>query len=289
MILYVGVLSVVLGSQRPVPILALLGAALLWVFPEIAVTDWIYDNRTDWIRFNTAMRLWLESTYIVPATALLIAAPEVSACITNRRAGLISIGVTTCFSACVLVSLYTLTSARMDRAPERTSIDGYTFLRDEHPRDFELVSYLNQIPGRVVVGEACGDGSHPQLPYHYGMPGRISAFSGRPSLCGWARHTWMFQRRLRRANIAHETIWQSFLTTGASLKSLYLSSATRDTDAIKRALAYLQQRGVTHLVIGELESAVYPGAEPQSIAQMIGGRVVFNPAPGVGIVELPAV
>jgi|GEM_PF-6593818 len=289
LILYVGGLSVLIGFKRPVPVLALLGAALVWVFPEIAVTDWVYDNRTDWIRFNTAMRLWLESTYIVPVAALLIATPEITACMTDRRARLLTIGVTACFGASVLLSLYTLTSARMDRAPERPSIDGYTFLRDEHPRDFELISYLNQLPSNGVVGEACGDGSSPQLPYHYGMPGRISAFSGRPSLCGWARHTWMFQRRLRRANIANETIWQSFLTTGASLKSLYLSGVTSDTDEVKRALTYLQQRGVTHLVIGELERAAYPSAEPQSIAQAIGGRVIFNPSPGIGIVELPAV
>jgi uncharacterized membrane protein len=290
-IVYAGLVVLLLGAKRPVPVLVLLGAFLVWIFPEVAVTDWVYDNRTDWIRFNTAMRLWLESTYLFPLAALLLVTPEFAAMLEKPRVRLVVASGVFSLLGCVLISLYAFTTARMDRAPERPSVDGYTFLRDERPRDFELINYLNQLPGTVVIGEACGDGSHPLLPYHYGSPGRIAAFSGRPSLCGWARHTWMFQRRLRRANVANETIWQSFLSTGESLKILYTTTSATESEneAALRALRYLRQRGVTHLVVGELERAVFPTAEPQSIARAIGGRVIFNPAPGIGVVELPGV
>jgi hypothetical protein len=286
---YIGALAVLLGTTRSVPLLALGGAFLVWLFPEVLVTDWVYDNRTDWIRFNTAMRLWLESTYLFPLAILLVVAPELVALLEKPRSRILISSVCVASLSCVALSLFTLTTARMDRAPERPSIDGYAFVKEEHPLDFELITYLSQLPIHVVVGEACGDGSHPLLPYHYGMPGRISAFSGRPSLCGWARHTWMFQRRLRRANVANETIWQSFLSTGESLKALYQigGPVASDPQAVTRSLRYLVQRGITHLVIGELEHKVFPSADPQIIARSLGGRVIFNPAPGIGVVELP--
>lgn len=288
---YIGALAVLVGTTRSVPLLALGGAFLVWLFPEVLVTDWVYDNRTDWIRFNTAMRLWLESTYLFPLAVLLVIAPELVAILEKPRSCIVISSICMASLSCVVLSLFTLTTARMDRAPERPSIDGYAFVKEEHPYDFELITYLSQLPIKVVVGEACGDGSHPLLPYHYGMPGRISAFSGRPSLCGWARHTWMFQRRLRRANVANETIWQSFLSTGENLKELYQSGGpvASDTQAVSKSLHYLQQRGITHLVIGELERKVYPSADPQIIARSLGGRVIFNPAPGIGVVELPVV
>lgn len=286
---YIGALTVCLGGMRSVPVLALGGAFLVWLFPEVLVTDWVYDNRTDWIRFNTAMRLWLESTYLFPLAVLLVVAPELFALLEKPRSRIAITSVCVASFACVALSLFTLTTARMDRAPERPSIDGYAFVKEEHPYDFELITYLSQLPIKVVIGEACGDGSHSLLPYHYGMPGRISAFSGRPSLCGWARHTWMFQRRLRRANVANETIWQSFLSTGESLRALYQSGGpvAPEPQAVSKSLRYLQQRGITHLVIGELERKVYPSADPQTIARSLGGRVTFNPAPGIGVVELP--
>ena len=286
---YIGTLAVYLGTVRCVPLLALGGAFLVWLFPEVLVTDWVYDNRTDWIRFNTAMRLWLESTYLFPLAILLVVAPELVALLENPRSRIVLSSVCVASLSCVALSLFTLTTARMNRAPERPSIDGYAFVKEEHPHDFELITYLSQLPIHVVIGEACGDGSHQLLPYHYGMPGRISAFSGRPSLCGWARHTWMFQRRLRRANVANETIWQSFLSTGESLKALYQigGPVASDPQAVTRSLRYLEQRGITHLVVGELERRVYPSSDPQIIARSLGGRVIFNPAPGIGVVELP--
>ncbi len=288
-VIYVGLLALRLGTTRIVPLLAVTGAFLVWLFPEVLVTDWVYDNRTDWIRFNTAMRLWLESTYLFPLALLLLVAPELIALLENRRSRITTYGACAASLCCVALSLFSFTSARMDRAPERPSVDGYAFLKEEHPHDFELITYLSQLPIKVVIGEACGDGSHPLLPYHYAMPGRIAAFSGRPSLCGWARHTWMFQRRLRRDNIANETIWQSFLSTGECLKALYQIGGPTPSapEAVARSLRYLRQRGVTHLVIGELERAVYPSAEPYEIARKLGGRVIFNPAPGIGVVELP--
>jgi uncharacterized membrane protein len=287
--LFVGISTILLArSNRSVAALALFGAFLVWIFPEIAVTDWVYDNRTEWIRFNTAMRLWLESTYLFPLAVLLLVAPELLAVLNSPRQRLVLLSFGILFSGSVIASLYTLTVARMDRAPERPSIDGYTFLKDEHPRDYELVTYLNQLPIHVVIGEACGDGSLPALPYHYGMPGRISAFSGRPSLCGWARHTWMFQQTLRRANLANETIWQSFLSTGESLRAIYSigSPSPKSPAFIDHALRYLKQRGVTHIVIGDLEKSVYPSADPSMIANAIKGRVIFNPFPGIGVIEL---
>jgi uncharacterized membrane protein len=283
-----GISLLMWGRTRPIALLTLLGGFLVWVFPEVLVTDWVHDNRTDWIRFNTAMRFWLEALYLMPFAILTIVTPEIYSALKERRMRLVLASGTALFSSYIALSLYALTVARIERAPEKSSIDGFAFLRAETPLDYQIISYLNQLPTHVVVGEACGDGSLPTLPYHYGWPGRISAFSGRPSLCGWARHTWMFQQRLRRANLANETIWQSFLSAGEHIKTLLTNTGAtpEDRQVVQRALTYLQQRGVTHIVVGELEKRAYPLADPVSVARAVSGRVMFSPAPGYGLVEL---
>jgi uncharacterized membrane protein len=276
-------------KTRTAATLALCGAFFVWVFPEVIVTDWIHDNRTDWIRFNTAMRLWLESTYLIPFAALLVAAPSLESLLQSQRfrrfsAAAVALGLTV-----VSVSDYVLTERRIYRAPERASIDGFDFLRSEAPHDFQVIQYLSLLPGAVVLGEMCGDGSHEWLPYHYGKPGRISAFSGRPSLCGWARHTWMFQQRLRRSNPANEALWQSFLSYNTHFKNILSSGSPHPLNLfpIEQSLLYLKQRGVTHLVVGELERAIIPEINLATLATMIGGRVMFEPHAGIGVVEMP--
>jgi hypothetical protein len=280
---------ILLGSSQKVAVLAFCGALLVWIFPEVIVTDWVHDNRTDWVRFNTAMRLWLESTYLVPFAGMLIVAPALEILLQSKFFGRCAATVTAILLIVVVVSDYVLTERRIARAPERASIDGFDFLRSEAPYDFQIISYLSLLPNPVVLGEVCGDGSHDLLPYHYGKPGRIAAFSGRPSLCGWARHTWMFQQRLRRANPSNETLWQSFLSYNNHFKNILSAGSPNPLNLapIEESLLYLKSRGVTHLVVGELEQQVQPRIDLSTLAIMIGGEVLFEPSPGFGVVKMP--
>jgi hypothetical protein len=277
------------GNSQRSAALALCGALLVWIFPEVIVTDWVHDNRTDWVRFNTAMRLWLESAYLIPFAAILVVAPALASLTHSNFFRRGSAAAATLALSVVGVSDYVLTERRIYRAPERASIDGFDFLRSEAPYDFQIISYLSLLPNPVVLGEICGDGTHELLPYHYGKPGRIAAFSGRPSLCGWARHTWMFQQKLRRSNPANETLWQSFLSYNAHFKNVLSAGSPNPLNLapIEESLLYLKSRGVTHLVVGELEKAVQPQISLSTLAIMMNGEVLFEPSPGLGVIKMP--
>jgi uncharacterized membrane protein len=261
----------------------ILGTAAAWVVPEILVSDWASDNRTDWVRFNTVMRFWLDGYALIPLFGAIVLAPHVLA--DRIRARRTLVGLTGLLLISVL-SLIPLLRDRFQRTPESASTNGAAFLKVEHPTDWMIIDYLSRVAGPVVLGEVCGTGSTPLNPYHYGMPGRLSAFSGRPSVCGWGRHTWMFQQRFSFGPHAGENIWSSFLAYEQALETVYRGT---DPAALTGALRYLQSRSITHLAFGELERQLYGDQDLELLAKRLGAAVVFSPSPHAGVIRLSQV
>jgi hypothetical protein len=257
-----------------------IGVAIAWLLPEIVVSDWAIDNRTDWVRFNTVMRFWLDGYYLVPLLAVVLSGLPALESVARYR--------TLCWSLCTALlvsvfSLYPLLRNRLERTPELKSSDGFAFLSKENAVDWWIVDYLARLPGQVVLGETCGTGTSPLVPYHYGMPGRLSAFSGRPSVCGWARHTWMFQPVFTKGAKRGENIWPSFLAYEQALGTIYTSNSQPE---LQRAVTSLIDRGVTHLAFGELEGRVFGNVDLRRVAERIHGTVVLNPKHGYGVIAL---
>ncbi len=268
-------------ARRPYYAAALAcGVAMAWILPEVIVSDWAIDNRTDWVRFNTVMRFWLDGYYLVPLSVLAGCGAVV-----ETRAGYRAVCLSLVTLAFIsVISLYPLLQNRFDRTPESRSVDGFAFLRAEHSVDWWIVEFLSKLQGEVVIGEVCGTGTSPLTPYHYGMPGRLSAFSGRPSVCGWGRHTWMFQPVFTRGARSGESVWASFLAYEQALNVIYGS----DNDVeLRRAISVLRERGVTHLAFGGLEGQVFGNIDLRRLAERIHGTLVFHPIYGRGLIALP--
>lgn len=256
------------------------GVAMAWITPELIVSDWAVDNRTDWVRFDTVMRFWLDGYYLVPLVVFAACGVKV---ITTRSRFMLLCSSASFVALLSIVSLYPLLQNRLDRTPEKPSVDGFAFLAAEHPVDWWIIDYLARLSGDVVLGEVCGTGASPLVPFHYGMPGRLSAFSGRPSVCGWGRHTWMFQPVFTRGARNGESVWGSFLSYEQALGVLYSSE---DGSQIGRAVASLREQGVTHLAFGELEGHVFGNLDLSRVAERIGGKVVLSPIYGRGVIAL---
>lgn len=117
-------------------------------------------------------------------------------------------------------------------------MDGSMFLKVYHPGDYNAVSWLNANTGdeRPVVLEATGEA--------FTEYARISAFTGLPTVLGWANHQ----------SIWRDPTWQSCLKRTQDIETIY-----KTTDE-QEALRLLAQYEVTYIFVGRLERTRYQQA-----------------------------
>ena len=84
-----------------------------------------------------------------------------------------------------LVSIYPIFSVRsyFNSLRDYKGIYGLTWLQDEYPDDYAAINWLNAQSGRAVLVEADGDS--------YTDYNHFSAFTGMPTIVGWAVHEWL--------------------------------------------------------------------------------------------------
>jgi uncharacterized membrane protein len=137
----------------------------------------------------------------------------------------------------------------------------------------------------VRLGELCGTAeSIPQVPLDYGWAGRIAALSGRPGICGWTRHVWQFSRRFRRGPDAGEWTWPLFRSYEQNMRDAYVAAARYGT--APQAREFLRGLGVTHVVLGVPESALFPHATAAGLARALGGQVEYEAWSRCAVVRL---
>ena len=64
-------------------------------------------------------------------------------------------------------------------------LDGRLWLKNRYPEDFQIINYLNTLPGQPNILEANGDS--------YTEYERISAYTGFPTIAGWLVHEWLWR------------------------------------------------------------------------------------------------
>jgi YYY domain-containing protein len=130
---------------------------------------------------------------------------------------------------------YAGTYARSDGFSRPPTLDGLGWLRDRAPGDVEAIAWLrDRVPGSAVVLEAVGED------YSAFGHARISTFTGRATVLGWA---------------GHEAQWSHDVgTRAADVKMLYTT-----TDA-PTALALIDRYGVDYVVAGPIERTDYGDA-----------------------------
>lgn len=129
---------------------------------------------------------------------------------------------------------------------------------DELSDDLLAIRWLNEtVQGQPVILEAAGP-SYTDL-------GRISAFTGLPTLIGWETHEWLWRTSRNRPNAYADLVQPR----QDMVRQLY---TTPDQDLRQMLLAQYQ---VKYIVLGSVERTAY-GQELQEVLLTQCGRVVFT-------------
>ena len=121
------------------------------------------------------------------------------------------------------------------------------------------MEWLRQRPGTPVVVEAVGE--------DYTQHGRVSAFTGLPTLLGWPDHQRQWRGTIRP--------WQG---RREAVERIYTSSDQSEVSAL------LARYSVSYVYVGELERRRYGGAAGESLRRFL--EVAFE-RPGVTIYRVP--
>jgi YYY domain-containing protein len=235
------------APERFVWILAA-GAAVLLLAPELVYVRDAFDH-TSLYRMNTVFKLGYQA-YLLLAVAAACAIPWAAAWL-PRLGWQVWTGVTALLLAMGLVFPYAGSWARTGGFHASPSLDGLGWLRVSAPGDPPAIDWLRaHTPGSAVVLESFGPD------YSAFGHARISTFSGRATVLGWA---------------GHELQWEHDPgSRAADVKTLY---TTTDLPTARRLLA---RYGVDYVVVGPLERTDYGSA---GLAKWdVLGRRVFDRA-----------
>lgn len=148
------------------------------------------------------------------------------------------------------------------------SLDGLTYLASDgsHPGDYAAIRWLNShVQGSPVIVEAVGP--------DYSNYGRVSAFTGLPTLMGWAGHE--YQWRVNWLNDPAQSA--QFDRRGKDVDAVYTNT---DATAVLSVLARYQAQ---YLYVGPLEYQKYSTVNLHRFASFM--QTVYN-ANGVTIYKV---
>jgi uncharacterized membrane protein len=166
-----------------------------------------------------------------------------------------------------LVGTYQRTNHFMHRT---NSLDGLTYMQSYDPGDYAAIQWLNsRVQGDPVIVEAFDPQGGDYTDY-----GRISAFTGLPTLMGWAGHE--YQWRVNWLNRDYNAA--DFYGRGVDINTIYTNTHS------SVVLGLLAHYSVEYLYVGPLEQATYPGVDLHRFGSFM--RIVYA-ANGVTIYQVP--
>lgn len=214
-------------------LLLLVGTLLLLICEWVFIRDY-FDNR-----MNTVFKLYYQAWLM-----LAVAGAYVLYFLAARRprmgqgsgGGLGRLGWPALAALMLAASLvYPLagTVAKTEGFARRPTLDGHAFMARSQPDDYEAIRWLQEtVPGTPTIVEAAG-GS-------YSSAGRVSAFTGLPTLLGWD---------------FHEQQWRgSYAEQGKRKAEIDAIYSSYDRAAVE---GLLRQYGVTYVYVGPLERETY--------------------------------
>jgi YYY domain-containing protein len=224
------------------------GGLVCVLVPELVYVRDSFDG-SDLYRMNTVFKMGYQA-WILLAVAAACALPWASAWLPRRAWSVWACG------AAVLLLLgavypYAGTWARKDGFSHAPTLDGLAWLRERAPGDPAAIAWLRaNTPGSAVVLEAFGED------YSAFGHGRISTFTGRPTVLGWAGHEvqWDHEPGSREADV----------------RTLY---TTTDLD---EARELIDRYAVRYVVVGPIERTTYGDAGEAKWDEL--GERVFDQA-----------
>ena len=166
-----------------------------------------------------------------------------------------------------VVGSYQRTNHFMNRT---NSLDGLTYMQSYDPSDYAAILWLNaHIQGDPVIVEAYGPQGGDYSDY-----GRISAFTGLPTLMGWTGHE--YQWRVNWLNNDYNAA--DFYRRGSDINTIY-------TDPHPNVVLSLMARyNAQYIYVGPLEEETYPRADLHRFSSFMQTAYSAN---GVTIYEVP--
>jgi uncharacterized membrane protein len=166
-----------------------------------------------------------------------------------------------------VVGSYQRTNGFMQRS---NSLDGFSYMQSYRPGDYAAINWLNShVQGNPVIVEAYAPNGGDYSDY-----GRVSVFTGLPTLMGWVGHE--YQWRVNWLNNTYNMA--DFYRRGGDINTIYTST---DSHVVLGLLTYYH---VKYLYVGSLETSTYLGANLDRFRQFL--PVVYS-AQGVTIYEVP--
>ena len=166
-----------------------------------------------------------------------------------------------------IVGSYQRTNHYLQRT---NSLDGLNYLQSYDPGDYTAIRWLNgHVQGSPVIVEAYNPQGGDYSDY-----GQISAFTGLPTLMGWAGHE--YQWRVNWLNDAYNA--NDFYGRGADISAIY----TNPNPAT--VLSLMKRYDARYLYVGSLEKTTYPQANFNRFSRFM--QTVYS-ANGVTIYMVP--
>ncbi len=158
-----------------------------------------------------------------------------------------------------------------DFAQRTNSLDGMAYLQDYSPGDYYAIQWLNShVQGDPVIVEAYGPQGGDYTDYN-----RVSAFTGLPTIVGWAGHE--YQWRVNWLN--NPTNANDFYSRGAAVNAIYTSKDP------KTVLDLMGRYQAQYLYVGNLELSTYVGSDLSRFSKFM--TVVYS-MDGVTIYQVPS-
>ncbi|HLX56436.1 MAG TPA: DUF2298 domain-containing protein [Ktedonobacteraceae bacterium] len=268
--------------DRPRAFALLLGTV---AFALVAITELVYLRDVfagSFPRMNTVFKFYFQAWALLSITSgvglyFILESFQTSPFVTGLQLWVRRAGQSAWSVACLLLllagAIYPIVGAyqRTNGFMQRTnSLDGLTYMQSYSSGDYYAIRWLNShVQGDPIIVEAYGPQGGDYSDYS-----RISAFTGLPTLMGWAGHE--YQWRVNWLNNAYNA--GDFYPRGSDINTIYTSTNTQTV------LSLLEHYNVTYLYVGSLEKSTYPGSDLDRFRQFM--PVVYS-LDGVTIYQVP--
>lgn len=224
---------------------------LLVIIPEFIYVKDIYSGGYE--RANTVFKLTFQSWNIWAMGSGFLIYRIWTAPVRGSRQILKGIWIVVLVSLIISCSAYTVRAYKSGYGDFKTfvGLDGEAFLaRAYSTAEVAGINWIkNNTPKRAIVLEAAGDS--------YTNYGRVSVFSGRSTVVGWAVHEWLWRG--------------SFGPVGQRQTDVNNLYVTNDPNQFRQLVAKYK---INYIYLGSLERQKYGGATGQGL--LGNGQVVFK-------------
>ena len=166
-----------------VPDLLAGGGLAILLFCELF---FLSDNMGEtWYRMNTVFKLYIGAWLLIGTGSALMIGNLVESRLAELSKPVRSIVMALpalLLLMCLVIPAVMVFSAH---GPDTPTLDGLKWLEREHTGDAEAIQFLRSLPGEHILVETAG------VDYQYS--GRVSAFTGIPTIIGWQFHEYMWR------------------------------------------------------------------------------------------------